>query len=94
MTRPLSAKAARAVLDAAELVKAPDWSESRCWLVMSGGRQLAVIEPAWQTGRRNGWRWRLTHSSTWSSRTEPTREKAAVAALGAWQRWTTRKETP
>lgn len=92
MTRRLSVKAARAVLDAAELVKASDWSESRCWLVMSGGRQLAVIEPAWQTGRRNGWRWRLAHSTAWNSRTEPTCEKAAVAALGAWQRWTTNIE--
>lgn len=92
MTARLSARAARAVLDAAGLVKAPDWSESRCWLVVSGRRQLAVIEPAWQTGRRNGWRWRLAHSSTWSSRPDPTREKAAVAALGAWQRWTANKE--
>lgn len=94
MTRRLSVKAARAVLEAAELVKAPDWSESRTWLVVSGEHQLAVIEPAWQTGRRDGWRWRLTHSSTWSSRSETTREKAAVAALGAWQRSTTRKEQP
>lgn len=92
MTARLSAGAVRAVLDAAELVKAPDWSESRAWLVVSGGRQLAVIEPAWRAGRRAGWRWRLAHSSTWNSRTEPTREKAAIAAIGAWQRWTTSKE--
>lgn len=85
----LSARAARAVLDAAVLVKAPDWSESRTWLVVSGGQELAVIEPAWQTGRRDGWRWRLAHSTVWNSQPEPTREKAAVAALGAWQRWTT-----
>lgn len=92
MTRRLSARAARGIVDAAVLVKAPDWSESRAWRVVSDGLLLAVLEPAWRAGRRDGWRWRLADSATWSSRPQPTREKAAVTALAAWQRWATRKE--
>lgn len=94
--RPMSARRARAVVDAAKLVKAPDHPESHCWNVVSGGEVLVVVEPSYggtsATGR-NGWRWRLPTGSA-SRQTETTREKAAVAGLGAWERWATRKETP
>ncbi|MBZ6290403.1 hypothetical protein KVH30_02295 [Streptomyces olivaceus] len=97
MARSLSAKAARAILDAAEIVKAPDWSETRRWYVVSGGRQLLVIEPSYGgTSRagRNGWIWWLAEGARMRNGPEPTREKAAIAGLAAWQRWVTRKETP
>lgn len=97
MTRPLSAKTARAAVDAAELVKAPDWSETCRWHVVSGGRRLVVIEPSYggtsRTGR-NGWTWWLADGARMLNRPEPTREKAAIAGLAAWQRWAIRKETP
>lgn len=86
MTR-LSAAKARAVLEAAVLVKAPSWGEDRRWHVVSGGEVLVVIEPAYTGGRRNGWRWWLYQHGPSSGRsTQPTRETAAVAGLGAWER--------
>ncbi|WP_030757280.1 hypothetical protein [Streptomyces sp. NRRL F-5135] len=94
MPRPLSTKTARAIIDTSELVKAPDWADTRIWHVISSGRLLVVIEPSYRGGRRSGWRWRLAGSSTWSSRAETNREKAAAAGLGAWQRWITSKEQP
>jgi hypothetical protein len=94
MTRPLSAKAAQAVIDAAAIVKAPDWSDTRNWHVVSGGQVLVVIEPSYggtsRTGR-NGWRWWLADLGRSNSRPEPT-EKAAIAGLLAWQRRATQKE--
>lgn len=92
MTRHLSAKAARAVINVAVLEKAPDHRDTHRWHVTSGGTLLAVIEPAHRAGTRNGWRWRLADSTTWSSRTERTRETAAAAALGTWQRQATNRE--
>jgi hypothetical protein len=94
MTRPLSAKAARAVTAAADIVKAPDWSDTRNWHVVSGGQVLVVIEPSYGgTGRRDGWRPRLPDSALYASRPELTIQKAAVAGLLAWERRATRKET-
>ncbi|MET8080023.1 hypothetical protein [Streptomyces sp. NPDC005303] len=94
MTRRLSVKAARAVADAAELVKAPDWPDTRNWHAVSGGQVLVVIEPSYggtsRTGR-NGWNWRLADGARTRHQPEPTREKAAVAGLGAWMRWVTSK---
>ncbi|MFJ6559961.1 hypothetical protein ACIQMV_08770 [Streptomyces sp. NPDC091412] len=90
----MSARRARAIIDAAALVKAPDWRESREWHVVSGGEVLVVIVPSYGgTSRsgRNGWRWRLADSPGFTSTPEPTREKAAVAGLAAWIRWATRK---
>ncbi|TGB13877.1 hypothetical protein [Streptomyces sp. MZ04] len=84
--RHLSASAARTVIDAAVLEKAPDWPDTRGWQVVSAGQLLVVIEPAWRGGTRNGWRYWVDGSSTWCRRPEPSREKAAVAGLGAWQR--------
>ncbi|MFJ5151379.1 hypothetical protein ACIQCF_07285 [Streptomyces sp. NPDC088353] len=91
----MSARAARAVIDAATLVKAPDWSESRAWHVVSGGQVLVVVSPSYggtsATGR-NGWTWRLADAAPARRQPEPTREKAAAAGLAAWMRWATRKE--
>ena len=87
MTRPLSSRRARAVVDAAVLVKAPDWSDSRAWHVTSGSRLLVIVEPAYSAGARRGWTWRLPGGPA-------TREKAAVVGLMTWQRWAIRKETP
>ena len=92
--RCLSARRAREILDAAELVKAPDWRESRAWHVVSGGRLLVIVSPSYGgTGRsgRNGWQWRLADGPG-ASQPEPTREKAAVAGLAAWQRRATNSE--
>lgn len=96
MPRRLSATAARAILDAAEIVKAPDWSETRQWRVVSGPRVLVHILPSYSTlGRRDGWTWTLADTGQRvTTRPEPTRDEAALAGLAAWQRWATRKETP
>ncbi|MER8002949.1 hypothetical protein [Streptomyces sp. NPDC095613] len=53
--RPMSARRACAVIDAAELVKAPNWPDSRRWHVVSGGDVLVIIEPSYRGGGRNGW---------------------------------------
>jgi hypothetical protein len=95
-SRPLSAKAARTVIDAAEIVKAPDWSDTRNWHAVSGGQVLVVVEPSYggtsRTGR-NGWLWWLADGGRTRHAPEATREKAAVAGLLAWERRATRKET-
>lgn len=89
MSRPLSAKAARAILDAAAIVKAPDWPDTRNWQVISGGKVLVHIEPSYggtsRTGR-NGWTWRLADGARTRHAPERTIERAAVVGLGAWQR--------
>lgn len=86
MTR-LSAKDARAIIEAAVLVKAPSWSEDRRWHVVSGGQVLVVIEPAYSGTRRTGWRWWLhQHGPSNNRTTQPTRETAAGAGLGTWER--------
>lgn len=92
----LTAKAAQAVIDAVEIVKAPDWRETRHWHVVSDGRVLVIIAPSYGgTSRsgRNGWTWWLADGARTRHQPEPIRERAAVAGLGAWQRWATRKET-
>lgn len=96
MTRPLSAKAARAIIDAADIVKAADWRDTRHWHVISGGQVLVVIEPSYGgTGRtgRNGWTWWLASGARTPNKPETTTRKAAIAGLLAWERWATRKET-
>ncbi|MFF2852671.1 hypothetical protein ACFVT5_41220 [Streptomyces sp. NPDC058001] len=95
--RRLSAKAARAVIDAAEIVKAPDWSETHCWHVVSGGRVLVVIEPSYggvSRSGRNGWNWWLADGARTLNKPEPTRQQAAVIGRLAWERWATYKEMP
>ncbi|MEU1088953.1 hypothetical protein ABZ401_19320 [Streptomyces sp. NPDC005892] len=82
MPRRLSAKAAQAIIDGAELVKALDWSNTRRWHVDSGGQTLVIIEPSYRGGNRSGWTWRLPGGSN-NQRPEPTREQAAVQGLMA-----------
>lgn len=95
MTRPLSAKAARALIDAAEIVKAPDWPNTRNWHVVSGGAVLVVVEPSYggtsRTGR-NGWLWWLADGGRTRHPVETTIQKATVAGLLAWERVATHKE--
>ncbi|WP_372344721.1 hypothetical protein [Streptomyces sp. KL116D] len=91
MPRPLSAAQVQAVIDAAVLEKAPDHRDTRRWHVVSNSQLLAVIEPAYRGLTRHGWRWKLA-GGTWAARPEANREKAAVVALGAWQRWATSSE--
>lgn len=97
MTRSLSAKTARTIIDAAELVKAPDWTDTRNWHVVSGKQILIIIEPSYggtsRTGR-NGWTWWLADGARARHQPQPTREQAAVQGLGAWTRWATSKESP
>jgi hypothetical protein len=94
----MSARRARAVIEAAELVKAPDWRESRRWhVVTDDGEALVVIAPSYggtsRTGR-NGWTWWLAAlGPSGSSRRETTIEQAAARGLADWQRWATSKET-
>jgi uncharacterized phosphosugar-binding protein len=92
VTRRLSPTAARATIEAAELVKAPDWPDTRRWHVISGHSVLVVIEPSYRAGRREGWRPRLPDSALYASPPQPTREKAAVAGLAAWERWAVNPE--
>jgi hypothetical protein len=94
MTRPLSAAKARAVIEAATLVKAPSWSEDRRWLVMSDDTVLVVVTPSYggvSRSGRNGWLWWLAQGAPVRHGPHPTREQAAVAGLGAWERWATGK---
>ncbi|MFD9276901.1 hypothetical protein ACFWD7_06360 [Streptomyces mirabilis] len=92
--RPMSAKRAREVIGGAELIKAPDWSESRRWhVVAADGTVLVVVAPSYggaSRSGRNGWRWWITATGpTGSSDREPTREQAAARGLANWQRWIT-----
>ncbi|MET8113800.1 hypothetical protein [Streptomyces prasinus] len=91
MTRPLSARRARAVVEAARLVKAPHWADTRAWHVVADGEVLVVVEPSYGIGQRHRWTWRLPTGGA-SRQTETTREKSAVAGLAAWQRRATRKD--
>ncbi|MFC8986046.1 hypothetical protein [Streptomyces sp. NPDC057115] len=89
----MSARHTRAIIDAATLVKAPDWSESHTWHVVSGGRLLVVVEPSYGgTSRsgRNGWTWWLADlGPSGASRRETTRQQAAARGLADWERWAT-----
>lgn len=96
MTRPLSAKAARAVIDTATTVKAPDHRDTNTWhVVAADGRILVVVEPSYggtsQSGR-NGWNWWLADGGRTRHAPETTIQKAAVAGLLAWERVATRKD--
>jgi hypothetical protein len=90
----LSANQARAVIEGATLVKAPSWPEDRRWHVIAAdGTVLVVVEPSYggasRTGR-NGWTWWLHAGARTLNPPQATRE-AAVAGLGAWERWVTRR---
>lgn len=90
MTR-LSPAKARAVIEAAVLVKAPTWSEDRRWHVVSGGTILVVLEPAYSGTRPAGWGWWLYEHGPTRSSPQPTRKAAAVTGLGTWERAATAK---
>jgi hypothetical protein len=77
------------MIDAAQLVKAPDWSETRRWHVTSHGQVLVIVEPSYSGISRNGWTWWLHDIGRTRNTPHPTREKAAIAGLDAWQRWAT-----
>ncbi|WP_093803986.1 hypothetical protein [Streptomyces sp. Wb2n-11] len=79
---------ARAVADAARIVKAPSWSTTREWDVEAeDGAVLLVVVPAYRAGSRGGWTYRLEASA--AAGRWPTREAAAVQGLMAWIRWVT-----
>jgi hypothetical protein len=58
-------------------------------LAVSGDVVLVVVEPSYSGGRRTGWRWWLFEHGPTSNPAQPTRETAAVAGLGAWERTAT-----
>ncbi|MYU24614.1 hypothetical protein [Streptomyces sp. SID8352] len=88
--RLLSARAARAIIDAADVVKAPDWPDTRAWHVVSGGEVLVVISPFYGGGSRTGWRWWLAAlGPSGDSRHETTIRQAAARGLADWERWVT-----
>lgn len=86
-------RAARTLLESAELVKAPDWSETHRWHVVADGKVLIVVEPSYggasRTGR-NGWRWWLADLGPSGSSVHSTRQTAASAGMHTWLRWITR----
>src|SRR5690606_41274813 len=93
VTRRLSARRARAIIDAAERVKAPDWPESRRWHVVSSDTVLVVVAPSYggtsATGR-NGWTWWIAElGPSGGGRRETTRQQAAARGLADWERWAT-----
>lgn len=95
--RPISARRAQAIIDSAELVKAPDWSDTKRWHVAAGdGTVLVVVAPSYGgTSRsgRNGWKYFLAALGPSGSRdSEPTTQAAAARGLAAWKRWATSKE--
>lgn len=90
----MSAKRAREIASAATLVKAPSWSEDRHWhVVAADGSVLVTVAPSYggvsRTGR-NGWQYWITALGVSGNRDRwTTREGAAAAGLGAWERWAT-----
>jgi len=92
MTARMSAAKARAVIDAATLIKASDWRETRHWHVVSGGTALVTVAPAYSGTRRTGWRYWLTqYGPSNTGGVYATKDAAAVAGLGAWERSATRR---
>lgn len=93
--RPLTAKRAQTLIDAATLVKAPDWRETRRWHIVAGGQVLVVVAPSYggiSRSGRNGWRWWLAdHGPTGDRDQRATRQGAAAAGLAQWKRWITSK---
>jgi hypothetical protein len=90
-SRRLTARAARAVIEGATLTRAPTWPTDRRWhVVAADSTVLVVIAPAYNGISRTGWQWWIAELGPSSNRDRrPTREQAAVAGLGAWERWAT-----
>lgn len=95
--RPISARRAQDIIDSAELVKAPDWRDTKRWQVTAGEEVLVVITPSYggaSRSGRNGWKYHLAALGPSGSRDhEPTIQAAAARGLAAWKRWATSKET-
>lgn len=91
MARRMSARRAREIIDAAELVKAPDWADTHRWHVISGSEVLVVISPARRGTSRSSWRWSLP-SQALNPQPQPTRQQAAAHGIAAWMRWATSKK--
>ncbi|AVH59993.1 MULTISPECIES: hypothetical protein [Streptomyces] len=92
--RLMSARRAQEIIEGAELVKAPDWRDTRNWhVVAADGTVLVVVAPSYggtsRTGR-NGWKYFLAAMGPSGNRDpEPTRQQAAARGLAAWKRWVT-----
>ncbi len=79
-----------------ELVRAPDYHETRAWHVLVGGKRAGLVRPTWRGERsRPGWEpvdnAGLALPATGIGRTTPaghasTRDAAAVSLLRALQR--------
>ena len=76
-TTRISARRAKQLIEAADLVKAPDWRESHCWHVVADGETLVVVEPAYRAGTRRGWSYHLAALSP------PGRPAAAPSSPGS-----------
>jgi hypothetical protein len=82
----LPEKRAQAVVDAAELVRAPDYRDSHTWILRSGDTLLGYVVPSYGgTSRsgRNGWASRLGGSPGPRCRS---RDGAAVDLAARWLR--------
>ncbi|MGW3400153.1 hypothetical protein [Streptomyces zhihengii] len=93
----LTQKKAQETVDGARLVKAPSWSEDRCWHVVGeDGAVLVVVSPSYGgAGRsgRDGWRQHLAALGPSGSRERhATRQAAAVRGLVTWVRWVTSRD--
>ncbi|MFD7922492.1 hypothetical protein ACFV3R_25110 [Streptomyces sp. NPDC059740] len=89
--RRMSAKAARAVIEAADLVKAPDHRDTSRWEVRSGDLLLGHVEPSYggaSRSGRNGWIGRSAQTLI-PTRRCATRQEAAAEVLLAWERQAT-----
>lgn len=90
----LTEKQARAIVDTAQLVKAPDWRDTRNWHVIdTDGNVLVRVVPSYggaSRSGRNGWKYHLASLGPSGTRDKwPTTQEAAAEGLRAWMRWAT-----
>ncbi|MFJ3930192.1 hypothetical protein [Streptomyces sp. NPDC090029] len=82
----LAKKKARAIVDAAELVRHPEHRDNHRWILRSGDTVLGYVEPTYggaSRSGRNGWTSRLGGSP---GRRSATRNRAAADLAGRWIR--------
>jgi hypothetical protein len=94
----LTQKKAQELAAGAQLVKAPDWSETNRWHVVDGnGTVLVVVSPSYggaSRSGRNGWSYHLAALGPSGSRDRSaTRQAAAAQGLASWMRWVTAPRT-
>ncbi|MFJ3310467.1 hypothetical protein ACIPSA_47375 [Streptomyces sp. NPDC086549] len=85
----LAMKKARAVIDAAELVRHPEHRDNHRWILRSGDTVLGYVEPTYggaSRSGRNGWTGRLGGST---GRRCTTRDGAAADLAARWVRLVT-----